>query len=398
MGALACLALLPILPVITPAARWPAENQAGGAPPAVVLVLSLPRQGPPELRLPGASQVADTILLQFPSGQVSTVVEQPVGLADGEEFAATVRKRSRQLQAGMALWFTVASPAPDCAAPRRLRLSLLDVASGEVSERLLCPAGAGAADIAQAVALAAAGALRRLIVTGRRDAGKGGLERLLPRRDSRTARARSRCPPCPRRQCPPRQAAHDTSCPPCPAPVLPVQKPGRFRLAAGFVATSHPRPSAAGYGVGVEFSLRLLNWLEVGLDVAATASRRLDAVEVRALYQDWPLALWLRGCFGSGRIEGLVDAGVTIDLVNLDALLERFSESITVSRIDPALRLRAGMRWWMTRRVGLELLAGTSVYLRTQRITYLYLGLPVEVLNMERLSFDGSLALVVAFE
>lgn len=398
MRVLACLALLFVLPGVVPAAPVPDEVRGAGAAPALVLVLALPQHVPPELQLPSARLVADTILLQFPGGQVTVVVEQPAGLAAGEELLAGVKQRARQLQATMVLWFTTRPPTADCAAPRRLQVSLLDMATGDVSVRLLCPAGVGAADIAQVVALAAAGALRRLMVTG--EGGRGqALERLLPRRSLSAAPAhRRRCPPCPRQKCPPRRVGDGTGCRPCPAPTLPPRKRERFRLAAGFATATHPRPSAATFGVGVEFSLQLLDWLELGVGIMGASSRHLEALEVRALYHNWPLAAWLRGCFGSASVKGLVDAGLVIDLVNLEALLERFSESVTVSRVDPALRFRAGIRWWMTRSVGAELLAGTSIYLRTQRINYLYLGLPVEVLDMERVSFEGILALLVAFD
>jgi len=82
-------------------------------------------------------------------------------------------------------------------------------------------------------------------------------------------------------------------------------------------------------------------------------------------------------------------------LNRLDALLKKIPDAVGISRFDPALGLCAGVRWWPKRSLALQLGACGDCWLRVQRYNYLYLGLPLEVLRLDRFSASAQLQLLV---
>ncbi len=360
--------------------------------PPLVLVLPVLGVAPREMSLPLAEEIAEALLLQIPEGGVRVAAERPTSRLIPEEAERVFEARGREVNARAVVWGELLMPA-DCTAVRRIKLRILDVGTGLVLERVLCPAGAGAADLAGAMAGAVAASFRSGLIAGlvlpekEKKPSGGGLEKMA-------RSARRRCPPpipCP--PCPPSEPPQCPRCTPCPEPGR-----GRLRLATGFAATSHPRLRNPSLGIVLGGGWKIHRRLELGLEVQAVfPTNSIAATEVRALYHEWPLALWGRLLFGGNRFEGIVDLSLVLSWSRLDSLLERFASSVSIDRFDPALRLRGGVRWWLSRDLALELLAGGCYWLRIQSYNYLYLGIPIEVLRLERWSAEGTLSLVVAF-
>jgi len=159
--------------------------------------------------------------------------------------------------------------------------------------------------------------------------------------------------------------------------------------------TSHPDWESFGLGAAIELSYSPLSWLEIGLGFMASRGRTVQVTDVNALYSNWPMLLWARVFFRNQQVEGTFDIGFIAAWSRLNALLDQFDTSIQVDRFNPAIFGRVGLRWWIHPRLGIHFSVGSSVYLRRQRYTYGYLGIPIEVLSLMAWSLEGQIMVVV---
>jgi len=364
-------------------ALWAFLLLAGGGehPPPKLLVLPIMGLAPREMALPGAEEIGQAVLLQCEAGELQVAVEQPTGRALPEEAEMVFAARGREIGAVAVVWGELVEPA-DCSAPRRIRMRLLEISTQLIIERILCPNQGSPGDIARAMGLAVVNALH-----------SGALASLAPARHLEkppTSKGKACAPPA---ACPPCSA-----CPPCPAPAQPPPAPkypqAPHFIQAGVGISTHPRlrdPSPQ-LSAGVFFSPT--GFLEIGLELVAQRATNIAAGEVSAVYQTWPVTL-------SGRLRWGATwqffAGLEILLAvnHLDALLKKIPDAVGIDRFDPALGLCAGVRWWPKRSLALQLGACGDCWLRVQRYNYLYLGLPLEVLRLDRFSASAQLQLVV---
>jgi hypothetical protein len=366
-------------------------TQASGSARAddqrLLLVLPIFGVAPPEISLPSANSIAESLMLELPDKSLKIVSEHPAGRIVPEDIEGLIRARAEELGAKGAVWGELRRP-DKCPAPRLVRIRILDLGSGIILDRDLCPQTAGVETLSRAIALATANALRSGLVESLKlidDAPKTKkLVAKIPR-----ARRKKPCPksePCPKPKPCPECDPEDV----CPKPARPV-----LFLSAGGFATSHPKWGSYGLGAAIELSYSPLSWLEVGLGFLASRARSVQVTDVNALYSNWPMLLWARAYLGNQQIEGTFDVGFIAAWSRLNALLSQFDTSIQVDRFNPAVFGRLGLRWWIHPRIGLHFTVGSSVYLRRQRYTYGYLGIPVEVLSLMAWSLEGQIMVVV---
>jgi len=358
----------------------------------VILVLPIFGVPPPEMDLPGAKHIAESLLLQLPEENLKVVSERPAGRVLPDELEKTVKARALELDARAVIWGELLRPG-ECRAPRIVRIRILDPGAHTILDRDLCPEGTGAETLSLAIAVACANALRSGLIQSLGMIGEAGRKKIaagIPKAHRRVQK-RMKCPK-------PKACPAPAPCPVCKQEKILTAEPRRsWRLSAGSFYTSHPRWESYGVGAMLEISWAPLDWLELGLGIRASRGRRIEVTEVKAVYSNWPLYAWARGLLGNDILQGTLDLGFVADWSRLDALLDRFDNSIRIDRFNPALICRLGVLWWVSERLGLHLLAGSTVYLRRQRYSYSYLGLPVEVLDLSSWSLELALLLVVPF-
>jgi hypothetical protein len=358
-----------------------------GEPERKLLVLPIFGVVPPEMEIPGAQRIAESLLLELPES-IAVMAEEPAGKLVPEDIEGLVRSRAEELAAVAVVWGELKAPKI-CQAPRLVRIRILDLGSNLILDRDLCPEEADAGDLSRAIAVATMNALRSGLVQSLSliDDHAGKVAKKIPKAP--------RCPKCPEPEpCPQPEPCPRCECPECPKPPRP-----EFFLAAGPLFTSHPQWSSYGLGLAAEFSYSPLEWLEVGLGMQAVRGRHVQVTDVDALYTSWPVVLFGRARFGGTVLEVTADLGFMLTWSRLDALLESQAAKSTaeVERVNPGVLGRAGLRWWITRNAGLHLLVGSTVYLRRQRYSYGYYGFATSVLSMHVASFESQLMLTLAF-
>jgi|GEM_PF-1882195 len=357
-----------------------------------LLVLPIFGLVPPEMELPSSAAIAESLALELEGRGLEVHAEQPAGRVVPEDLEGAVRDRAREIDAQGAVWGELRPPG-SCRAPRLVRIRILDVNSNIILDRDLCPSETGIDVLARAIALATANALRSGLVESLKliDDAESAADLAAAIPDKSVCPECSACPPCPpQKECPePRPCPQP---PPCPEPPRPD-----FRVAAGFLFTSHPRWQSYGLGAALEISWTPLTWLETGLGLYAGRGRRIGVTDVQGLYSSWPVSVWARGILGDDRLEGTLDLGFVAAWSRLDALLERFEDSIRVDRFNPGVFARLGLRWWIGRLLGIHFTVGSTLFVRRQRYSYSYLGLDVEVLSLDPWSLDCAVFLVVPF-
>lgn len=360
--------------------------------PRTLLVLPIFGAAPPELEVPWAERLAESLKLELAT-DVEVVAQEPTGPLAPGAIEPTARQRTHELGAAAVLWGELIA-AGDCPAPRRIRLRILDPASEQLVVREVCPSATDVDALSRAIALAVANALRAGEVASLPIPTAAPAARPRPRRRP--------IPPAPRdgdlrRPCP--------KCSPCPAPrPLPPSAArierswSHWTLAVGGLYSSHPSWSAASLGLGVGLGYRPLAWLDIGLELQALRGRRVAVDEVQALYTAWPVVLRLALGWRARSWSVGADLGLKLSWSRLDVLLERLQETKSVERLNPALLLRARFRYWTPWGIGFELHAGPAVYLRRQRYTYGGADQLSTVLSMQEVSLEAGLALVVALD
>jgi hypothetical protein len=370
--------------VLVPVAR--AED-----PERKLLVLPIFGVVPPEMEIPRARHIAESLLLELPE-TITVLAEEPAGRLVPEDIEGLVRSRALELKAVAVVWGELKVPKT-CRAPRLVRIRILDLGSNLILDRDLCPEEADAGALSRAIAVATMNALR------------SGLVQSLSLIDDHAAKVAKNipkaamCPKCPKQKpCPEPEPCPECLeypvCPDCPGP-----PPPRFFLAAGPLFTSHPQWSSYGLGVAAEFSYSPLDWLEVGAGIQAVRGRHVKVTDVNALYTSWPAMVFCRARIGFSSLELTADLGFMLTWSRLEALMEaQATRSVAeVERVNPGILGRAGLRWWLSKNAALHLLAGSTIYLRRQRYTYGYYGFGTAVLSMHLASFEGQLMLVLAF-
>jgi hypothetical protein len=376
-----------LLVIIAGSPAWAQKSEE-----RMILVLPIFGTPPPEMELPGAEHLAESLLLQLPGEHIKVVNERPAGRIPLGDLESAVKTRARELDARAAIWGELRRPVT-CKAPRIVRIRILDPGTDTILDRDLCPEGTGAETLSLAIAVACANALRSGLIQSLGMIGEAAKKKVadgIPKA-RRKVQKRMKCPK--PKACP----AHEP-CPVCKKEIITTDEPRRlFRLSAGPFFTSHPRWESYGLGAMLEVSWAPLDWLELGLGIRASRGRRIEVTEVKSVYSNWPLYIFARGGLGNKVVRGTLDLGFVADWSRLDALLDRFDNSIRIDRFNPALICRLGVLWWVKARLGLHLLAGSTIYLKRQRYSYSYLGLPVEVLNLSSWSLELALMLVVPF-
>jgi hypothetical protein len=369
--------------VLMPVAR--AED-----PERKLLVLPIFGVVPPEMEIPRARHIAESLLLELPE-TITVLAEEPAGRLVPEDIEGLVRSRALDLEAVAVVWGELKAPKT-CQAPRLVRIRILDLGSNLTLDRDLCPEEADAGALSRAIAVATMNALR------------SGLVQSLSLIDDHAQKVAKnipkapKCPRCPKPEpCPEPEPCPKCVCPECPE--CPKPPPPKFFLAAGPLFTSHPQWSSYGLGVAAEFSWALLPWLEVGAGIQAVRGRHVKVTDVNALYTSWPAMVFGRARIGFSTLELTADLGFMLTWSRLEALMEaQVTRSVAeIERVNPGVLGRAGLRWWLSQNAALHLLAGSTIYLRRQRYTYGYYGFGTSVLSMHLASFEGQLMLALAF-
>ncbi len=367
--------------------------------PVKVLILLPENKPPPELNLPPEQQIADMLRVQLMSEDVELVIESQAMPADGGYVEQYAYQRADQVGADAVLWLAIVPPKRGCAAPRMLVLGMARGEESPVSRKEICPPAGERSVLLRVVGLAVEtmfkGAVAGLLEERRQKA-----ERRAEVVADRAGTESSRCPPCPSKATP---SCPEVECPACQCPPCDVQEavPGRLRLlriAAGIAFASHPGWSSPALRLRAEIDVAPSDLIELGAVVAVSATRGVEVVNVKGLYQEWLVGLLARAMLGTGNLEGFAELGAHLQLSGLRALLVDFGEARKIERIDPLIRAGAGGRWWISGGIGLQLSASLDAYLRTQRVLYNYLGVPVTVLDMDRFSLNLGLSLVGAFD
>ena len=355
-----------------------------------LLVLPIFGVVPPEMEIPRAQRMAESLLLELP-GSIQVMAEEPAGKLVPEDVEELVRDRAEELRAVAVVWGELKAPKT-CQAPRLVRIRILDLGSNIILDRDLCPEDADAEALSRAIAVATMNALRSGLVQSLS---------LISDHPNQVAEKIPEVPKCP--ECPkPEPCPTPEPCPPCECPQCPeCPKPPRpkFFLAAGPLFTSHPQWDSYGLGAAVELSYSPLEWLEVGLGVQAVRGRHIQVTDVDALYTNWPAIAFGRVRIGGSAWEVTGDLGFMLTWSRLDVLLEAQAAKKTteVERVNPGVFGRAGLRYWISEDVGLHMLIGSTIYLRRQKYTYGYYGFPTSILSMQLASFEGQLLLAAAF-
>jgi len=354
-----------------------------------LLVLPIFGVVPPEMEIPRAQRIAESLLLELPES-ISVMAEEPAGKLVPEDIEGLVRSRAEELEAVAVVWGELKVPKT-CQAPRLVRIRILDLGSNLILARDLCPEEADAEALSRAIAVATMNALRSGLVQSLSLIGDHA------KKVAKDIPKAPKCPKCDCVVCPKPEPCPECKCPEClgcPEPPRP-----NFFLAAGPLFTSHPQWSSYGLGVAAEFSYAPLDWLEVGAGLQAVRGRHVRVTDVDALYTSWPAILFGRARLAFSRLELTADLGFMLTFSRLDVLLEASQAKKTeeVERLNPGVFGRVGLRLWLSDNVGLHLLTGPSVYLRRQRYIYSYYGFPTAILSMQLVSFDAQLQLFAAF-
>jgi hypothetical protein len=369
---------------------WPLGAARADGEPGTLLVLPIFGAAPPELEVPWAERLAESLKLELATG-VEVVAQEPTAALAPGAIEPTARQRAHELGAAAVLWGELIA-AGDCPAPRRIRLRILDPTNEQLVVREVCPSATDIDALSRAIALAVANALRAGEVASLPIPAAAPARRPRPRRRP--------IPPAPRdgelrRPCP--------KCPPRPAPrPLPPTRTERswpqWTLAVGGLYSSHPSWSAASLGLGVGLGYRPLAWLDIGLELQALRGRRVAVDEVQALYTAWPLVLHLALDWRARGWSLGAELGLKLSWSRLDVLLERLQETKSVERLNPAVLLRARFRYWTPWGIGFALYVGPAVYLRRQRYTYGGTDQLSTVLSMQEVSLEAGLSLLVALD
>lgn len=375
-------ACLPIL--VLALLAWPprASAEEPGQPEPLLVVMPIFGTSPPEMELPWAEHLAESLLLALPVNSLRVTAQEPTGPVLPGTVEPVARQRGDELGAAAVMWGELI-PAGPCSAPRMIRLRILDLGTETLYTRELCPEQAGRDDISRAMALAAVTALR---------SGEVG-ELRIPEAKRHPKPRISRAPRCPK--C--RACAPCPDCPPCPvaATARPHPSQGRLFVRLGPQATSHPRWSSAGYGVEAGLLWAPLTWLEIGVGMQALRGRSFRAEDVQALYTSWPVLVWLGFWWQDGELELGLTLGGQVAWTRLDVLLERLETATSVERVNPVVYARAGLRYWTPWGFGLQLQAGPAVFLRRQQYTYGTTLGNETVLHMQTVSLEAGLHLIV---
>jgi hypothetical protein len=347
------------------------------------LLLALPALDPvpPELAMPSLELWVESLLLELKDPSVRVSGMHPAGLSSPAEAEREARRRGSELAAQAVVWARLLPPGSGCSAPRRVRLVLMEPASGESLQRDLCPDGSPGQPIspealARAMALAAVHALE----TGELPGFPAAVESRPPAK--RCVCPEPVCPSCP-----------EPVCPACPQPPPPDR--GRLRLYAGALFSSHPTWEAASLGPDLRLGVVALDWLEAGLGVEVLQGRRIRLAPVEALFTSLPLQIWAAGLWGGDTWQAGVSLGLQVTWTRMDALLPELGRTASVERWNPALVGRLLGRWWSPWNFAIQLEIGTSVHLRTQRYVYSGGGSVENVLGLQTASLEICLLLVL---
>ncbi len=340
---------------------------------------------PPEMRLPWAGHVAESLLLELPAGSLRVEAQEPTDPVMPGTVEQVARQRGAELGAQAVLWGELAPPG-SCKAPRTIRLRILDLENEKLLNRELCPEDAAFEDISRAIALATLAALR----SGEVQSLKLIEDNAPPVRKLASAIDEApSCPECP--ECP--------ACAPCPETPRPPPCPSPWEsdvfLTIGGQFSSHPGWDSVGFGAEAGLSWAPLSWLELGLGLQALRGRSVEVDEVHALYTSWPALIWAAFRLVSGTFEVQAAVGLQVAWSRMDVLLPRLEVATSIERVNPAIYGRVGLRYWTPWGFGLQLVAGPTVYLRRQRYTYGTEYATRTVMSMQTVSLEAGLHLVV---
>ncbi|MBW1871180.1 MAG: hypothetical protein JRJ19_03895, partial [Deltaproteobacteria bacterium] len=119
----------------------------------LLLVLPIFGVAPPEISLPSANSMAESLLLELPDKSLKIVSEHPAGRIEPEDIESVIRARAEELGAKGVVWGELVRPNK-CPAVRLVRIRILDLGSGIILDRDLCPQATGAETLSRAIALA----------------------------------------------------------------------------------------------------------------------------------------------------------------------------------------------------------------------------------------------------
>lgn len=348
--------------------------------PRLLLVLPIFGERLPEMELPWAEHLTESLLLALPEGSMLVEAQEPTGPVLPGTVEQIARQRGAQLGAQAVMWGELVQPGP-CRAPRMIRLRILELQTEKLLTRELCPEGAGRDDISRAISLTVVHALR---------AGEFESLHSIDRKQPKLRKTIRRIPKVPK--CPDPEPCPD--CPsPCPDPAPAWRSPLFISAAAAY--SSHPGWQSYGLGGEVGFAWAPVDWFEIGLGLQAMRGRSIELDEVHALYSSWPLGLWLGFRLQIEPIELVLSTGAHVAFSRLDVLLERLELATSVERINPTLFVRAAMRIWTPWGFGIQLNAGPTFFLRRQRYTYGTTSGTETVLSMQTTSLEAGVGLVV---
>ena len=350
----------------------------------LILVFPLFGEVPPEFELPTATRIAESLMLELPAN-IRAVAETPAQMPQPGEAQKLARTRAVEMGAVVAIWGELMDPG-SCTAPRLLLISTINVESGTVLKRNVCPEDAGPGIISRAIALATMNSLRSGLVKSM------SLVEDNTRDSAKSASDIPEAPRCP--EPPPPEKCPQVQCPPLPEPLRP-----RFLFSVGPLVSSHPNWDSFGIGAEIDFFYSPRPWLELGLGIQAFRGRYVKISNVNALYNDWPLIINSRFRFGGATLEGTADLGFMLAWTQLEALFKHpaVASVKSVTKWNPAISASLGLRWWTSWGIGLHLQAGPTVYLRRQLYRYRIDGVTEIVLSMQVVSLHASFSLVIPF-
>jgi hypothetical protein len=354
----------------------------------LMLVFPVFMDVPEELELPSAARIAESLLMELPAN-VEAVAQTPAAMPPPGQTRAMAQAQAEKTGAVVAIWGELGDPG-SCKAPHVLRINILDVDSGNVLKRNLCPEQADPGALSRAIALVIMNTFRSGLVKSI------GLIENKARKPKNLAAEIPKVTSCPEPEpCPKTEKVPEVKCPAPPEPPGPS-----FFISTGFIFSSHPSWESCGFGAGIDVLYSPTPWFEMGLGVQALRGRHVKVSDVNGLYTDWPLSIRGRVRFGGAALEGTADLGFLIAMTRLEVLFEKpIGLSVkNVTKWNPAMFASLGLRWWMPFGLGLHLQAGPTVYLRRQLYRYTIDGVTEIVMSMQVVSFHASLSLVVPLD
>jgi len=371
--------------VLIPAILLEANPVRADEDKLLMLVFPVFMKAPDELKLPSAARIAESLLMELPAN-VRAVAQTPSPMPQPGQARDLVQAQAKKRGAVVAIWSELVDPGA-CQAPHILQINILEVESGNILKRNLCPEEADPGALSRAIALVIMNTFRSGLVKS-----ISLIENKV--RDSKDLAADiPKAPDCPEvKPCPKAEKVPEVKC-----PALPTPPRSSFFISTGFMFSSHPSWDSSGLGVGIDVLYSPTAWFELGLGVQALRGRHVNVSDVNALYTDWPLSIWGRVRFGSAELEGTADLGFLIAMTRLEVLFEKpIGLSVkNVTKWNPAMFASLGLRWWMPFGLGLHLQAGPTVYLRRQLYRYSIDGVTEIVMSMQVVSFHASLSLVI---